>query len=77
MIYTTKEDTNEFVVVSTMGSIRTYFNPDSGKKYFDRQMKKRPNVRFKPEYLRSFLSLVKTFLVVYKYFYLKYEPKQE
>lgn len=32
-----KEDTNEFVVVSTDGHIRTYFNPDSGKKYFDRQ----------------------------------------
>lgn len=34
---TEKEDTNEFVVVSTDGYIRTYFNPDSGKKYFDRQ----------------------------------------
>ena len=32
-----KEDTNEFVVVSTDGYIRTYFNPDEGKKYFDRQ----------------------------------------
>ena len=32
-----KEDTNEFVVVSTDGYIRTYFNPDSGKKCFDRQ----------------------------------------
>ena len=32
-----KEDTNEFVVVSTDGYIRTYFNPDAGKKYFDRQ----------------------------------------
>ena len=32
-----KEDTNEFVVVSTDGYIRTYFNPDSGNKYFDRQ----------------------------------------
>ncbi len=32
-----KENTNEFVVVSTDGYIRTYFNPDSGKKYFDRQ----------------------------------------
>lgn len=32
-----KEDTNEFVVVSTDGYIRTYFKPDSGKKYFDRQ----------------------------------------
>ena len=32
-----KEDTNEFVVVSTDGYIRTYFNPDSGKKYFDMQ----------------------------------------
>lgn len=32
-----KENTNEFVVVSMDGYIRTYFNPDSGKKYFDRQ----------------------------------------
>lgn len=32
-----KENTNEFVAVSTDGYIRTYFNPDSGKKYFDRQ----------------------------------------
>lgn len=32
-----KENTNEFVVVSTDGYIRTYFNPDFGKKYFDRQ----------------------------------------
>lgn len=32
-----KENTNEFVVVSTNGYIRTYFNPDSGKTYFDRQ----------------------------------------
>lgn len=29
--------TNEFVVVSTDGFIRTYFCPDSGKRYFDRQ----------------------------------------
>lgn len=32
-----KENTNEFVDVSTDGYIRTYFNPDSGKTYFDRQ----------------------------------------
>ena len=32
-----KEDTNEFVVVSTDGYVRTYFNSDAGKKYFDRQ----------------------------------------
>ena len=32
-----KEDTNEFVVVSTDGFIRTYFCPDSGKKYYDKQ----------------------------------------
>lgn len=32
-----KEDTNEFVVVSTDGYVRTYFNPDAGKRYFDRQ----------------------------------------
>lgn len=31
------EDTNEFVVVSTDGYIRTYFKPDAGKKYFDKQ----------------------------------------
>ena len=31
------EETNEFVVVSTDGFIRTYFKPDSGKKYFDKQ----------------------------------------
>ena len=32
-----KEETNEFVVISTDGFIRTYFCPDSGKKYFDKQ----------------------------------------
>lgn len=31
------ESTNEFVVVSTDGYLRTYFNPDRGKDYFDRQ----------------------------------------
>lgn len=31
-----KEDTNEFVIVSTDRYIRSNFNPDSGKKYFDR-----------------------------------------
>lgn len=31
------EETNEFVIVSTDGYIRTYFCPDSGKKYFDKQ----------------------------------------
>lgn len=31
------ESTNEFVVLSTDGYIRTYFKPDSGKKYFDKQ----------------------------------------
>ena len=31
------EATNEFVVRSTDGYIRTYFCPDGGKKYFDRQ----------------------------------------
>ena len=31
------EDTNEFVVVSTDGYIRTYFLPSGGKSYFDRQ----------------------------------------
>lgn len=29
--------TNEFVVISTDGYIRTYFKPDSGKAYFDKQ----------------------------------------
>lgn len=31
------EETNEFVVVSTDGYIRTYFNPDKGIEYFNRQ----------------------------------------
>lgn len=31
------EKTNEFVVISGDGYIRTYFNPDSGKAYYDRQ----------------------------------------
>lgn len=31
------EATNEFVIVSTDGYIRTYFHPSSGKDYFDRQ----------------------------------------
>ena len=31
------EETNEFVVVSTDGFIRTYFLPSGGKSYFDRQ----------------------------------------
>ena len=31
------EATNEFVVVSKDGCIRTYFKPSAGKKYFDRQ----------------------------------------
>ena len=31
------EETNEFVVVSTDGYIRTYFWPDAGKKYYDKQ----------------------------------------
>lgn len=30
-------DTNEIVFLSTDGYIRTYFNPDDGKAYFDRQ----------------------------------------
>ncbi|MBP5361593.1 MAG: hypothetical protein J6Y71_00980 [Ruminococcus sp.] len=30
-------DSNEFVVLSTDGYIRTYFRPDSGKKYYDKQ----------------------------------------
>ncbi|MBR6404098.1 MAG: fibronectin type III domain-containing protein [Eubacterium sp.] len=31
------EKTNDFVVVSTDGYIRTYFRPDRGKEYFDKQ----------------------------------------
>ena len=31
------ESTNEFVVVSRDGYIRTYFKPDAGKSYYDRQ----------------------------------------
>ena len=31
------ESTNEFVVVSTYGYIRTYFNPDDGLDYYNRQ----------------------------------------
>lgn len=31
------EETNEFVVVSTDGYIRTYYYPSAGKDYFDRQ----------------------------------------
>ncbi len=31
------EETNEFVVVSVDGYIRTYFLPGSGKKYYDKQ----------------------------------------
>jgi len=32
-----RESTNEFVVLSVDGYIRTYFKPSSGKAYFDRQ----------------------------------------
>lgn len=31
------EATNDFVIVSTDGYIRTYFRPDSGKAYYDKQ----------------------------------------
>lgn len=31
------EGTNEFVILSTDGYIRTYFRPTAGKSYFDRQ----------------------------------------
>ena len=31
------EETNEFVILSTDGYIRTYFRPNGGKSYFDRQ----------------------------------------
>ena len=31
------EETNEFVILSTDGYIRTYFYPSAGKKYYDKQ----------------------------------------
>ncbi|SFD17164.1 hypothetical protein [Ruminococcus albus] len=31
------EETNEFVIVSKDGYLRTYFKPDKGKAYYDRQ----------------------------------------
>lgn len=31
------ESTNEFVILSSDGYIRTYFYPDAGKDYFDKQ----------------------------------------
>ena len=31
------EETNEFVIVSQDGYIRTYFLPSGGKKYYDKQ----------------------------------------
>lgn len=31
------EDTNEFVILSTDGYLRTYFRPSGGKSYYDRQ----------------------------------------
>lgn len=31
------EDTNEFVILSTDGYIRTYFNPDRGMEYYEDQ----------------------------------------
>ena len=31
------EETNEFVIVSTDGYLRTYFNPNDGIRYFNRQ----------------------------------------
>lgn len=31
------EDSNEFVILSTDGYIRTYFRPNGGRKYFDKQ----------------------------------------
>ena len=31
------EKTNEFVILSTDGYIRTYFLPDKGKEYYDKQ----------------------------------------
>lgn len=31
------EETNDFVIVSKTGYIRTYFRPDAGRKYYDKQ----------------------------------------
>ena len=31
------EETNEFIIVSKDGYLRTYFKPSNGKKYFDKQ----------------------------------------
>lgn len=31
------EETNEFIIVSKDGYLRTYFKPERGKKYFDKQ----------------------------------------
>ncbi len=31
------EETNDFVIVATYGSIRTYFRPDAGIDYYNRQ----------------------------------------
>ena len=31
------ENTNEFVIVSTDGYIRTYFEPEDGIRYYERQ----------------------------------------
>ena len=31
------EETNEFVIVSKRGYLRTYFKPDTGKRYYDKQ----------------------------------------
>jgi hypothetical protein len=31
------EETNEFVIVSKAGYLRTYFKPDTGRRYYDRQ----------------------------------------
>ena len=37
VLNSSQEETNEFVVVSTDGYIRTYFNPSDGIDYFNRQ----------------------------------------
>ena len=44
------ESTNEFVIVSTDGYIRTYFNPDTGIAYYNRQQTRYINTTNKQNY---------------------------
>ena len=72
-----KENTNEFVVVSTDGIFEPILIQILVRNILIGNDEKRPNVRLKPEYSVFLVIKLKLFLVVYKYFYLKYEPKQE